>query len=152
MERSRNATLTFLSRLPEREILRARTQGSWSIKDILAHFVAWEAEGTRRLRLIARHQGHRIHFYNDMREADRFNAKAVRNARALSYPALLRHAARMRQRLIEALRGIPPRALKDPSHKFTVVKWLPEFAWTHERAHLKEMRSWWKSKKRKADS
>ena len=56
MERSRLATLSFLSRLPEAEILRRRTQGAWSIKDILAHCVAWEAEGARRLQMIARGQ------------------------------------------------------------------------------------------------
>lgn len=143
MERSRQATLSFLARLPEREIVRPRTQGEWSVKDVLAHCVAWEAEGARRLQLIARGQGQRIHYYEDMREADRFNAKAVRSARAKSLSALLREAARVRQRLIGTLRRLPPRTLEDRSHRFPVAAWLPEFAWTHEQAHLREMKKWW---------
>ena len=148
MERSRLATLSFLSRLPEAEILRRRTQGAWSIKDILAHCVAWEAEGTRRLQMIARGQGRRIRYYNDMREADRFKALAVRKARAMTLPALLRQATRARRRLTGVLRRLPPRSLNDPAHRFPVVKWLPEFAWSHERAHLREIKGWWKAEGR----
>lgn len=147
MERSRRATLLFLARLPKQEIKKPRTQGQWSVKDVLAHCVAWEDEGARRLQLIARGQGQRIHYYDDMREADRFNANAVRKARARGFPALVREAARVRQRLIKSLRGLPPRALQDPTHRFPVVAWLPEFAWTHEQAHLKEMRAWWSAQK-----
>lgn len=144
MERQRRGTLSFLGDLPEREVVRPRTQGEWSIKDVLAHFVAWEAEGLRRLQLVARGQGDRIHYFDDMREADRFNALAVRRARAITFPALLGQAARVRLRLIEALRRLPLRALQEPSHRVPVVRWLPEFAWTHERTHLREMKAWWK--------
>ena len=30
--------------VPERELLRPRTQGRWSVKDVLAHIAAWEEE------------------------------------------------------------------------------------------------------------
>jgi len=147
MEHSRQTMLSFLARLPEQEIVRSRDQGEWSVKDVLAHCVAWEAEATRRLQLVARGQGQRIHYYDDMREADRFNANAVRKARARGFSALVREAARVRQRLIKSLRRLPPRALQDPTHRFPVVAWLPEFAWIHEQAHLKEMRAWWSAQK-----
>lgn len=143
MERSRQTMLSFLARLPGREIVRPRTQGEWSVKDVLAHCVAWEVEAIRRLQLIARGQGQRIHYYDDMREADRFNANAVRKARAKSLSALLREAAQVRRRLVETLHRLPPRAIDDSTHRFPVTAWLPEFAWTHEQAHLKEIKKWW---------
>jgi hypothetical protein len=144
MERSRATTLRFLARVPEAEILRPRTMSKWSIKDALAHIVAWEEEGTKRLALIAQGRGDRIVFYNDMREADRFNARAVAAARRLTWTALLRRAAHVRQGLIAALEKLPPALLNDPAQEYPVVGWLPEFAWTHEQGHLRRIREWWK--------
>jgi uncharacterized damage-inducible protein DinB len=147
MEQSRRATLSFLSGLPEREILRPRTQGQWSIKDVLAHIVAWEEEGVGRLALVRRGHGHRVRFYDDMREVNRWNARAVSRARSLSFSSLLRRAARVRRRLIEALRRLPPGTLRDPSHEVPVVGWLPQFAWRHEKRHLREIRVWWRRRR-----
>ena len=143
MVRSRAATLRFLKRLPESAILEPRTQGKWSVKDTFAHFVAWEEEGVRRLELIARGRGDRVHFYNDMREADRFNARAVRRARRWSWKELLRRSAQVRRRLVEALQHVPPAELHSREHRYPVSAWLPEFAWTHEQDHLARIRAWW---------
>ncbi len=143
IERSRAATLALIRRLPTEEILRPRTQGDWSIKDVLAHIAAWEEEGTERLKLIARGQAHRMVFYETMADADQFNARAVTAARAASLASVLRRLARARQRLVTALRRLPPRSLNDPSHELPAVTWLREFAWTHERAHRREIRESW---------
>jgi hypothetical protein len=145
MEQSRLATLAFLSRLPEEALVRPRTQGQWSIKDVLAHIAAWEEEGARRLELIAREGGHRIHFYNDAREVDRFNARVVSATRRTTLSVLLRRLVRARRRLTVSLKRLPARSLRDPSHEFPVVDWLPEFAWTHEQSHLQEIRAWWQA-------
>lgn len=145
MERSRRATLAFVAELPEREVLRRGVVGRWSIKDTLAHIAAWEEEGVGRLNLIARGRGHRIRFYDDMRVVNRFNARAVSTARSVPLPALLHRLARVRRRLIHALRRLPSSALRDPSHEVPVVEWLPEFAWTHEQGHLREIKAWRKS-------
>jgi hypothetical protein len=146
MTRSREATLKFLARLPEEEIWRPRTQGQWSIKDVLAHIVAWEEEAGRRLELIARGRGDRLVFYDDRREADRFNARAVATARPMSLSALWRRMARVRQKLITQLLDLPPTSLHHPSHRYPVTAWLPQFCWTRERDHLRRIRHWWKAR------
>jgi len=51
MTRSRDATLRFLAGVPEADLLRPRTQGRWSVKDVLAHIAAWEEEAIRRFAL-----------------------------------------------------------------------------------------------------
>jgi hypothetical protein len=147
MERSRAATFALLSQLPLAEILRPRTQGAWSIKDVLAHIVAWEEEGARRLTLVARGRGDRIVFYDDMAAVDRFNSRAVAAARSTPLPGILRRLIRARQRLVMTLRRLPPRSLNDPAHELPVMVWLREFAWTHESAHRRQMKEWWATRR-----
>jgi hypothetical protein len=142
MTRSRAATLRLLARLPDEALLRPRTQGAWSIKDVLAHIAAWEAEGAERMRLVTRGRADRVHFFDDMAEADRYNARAVAAARGVSLPVMLGRLARARAALVTALRALPAEALRDPSHRYPVVTWLPEFAWTHEEGHAAEIRAW----------
>ncbi len=149
MERSRAATLRLLARMPEAAGGRPRTQGTWSIKDVLAHIAAWEEEGTRRLRLIARGQAHRMVWYETMADADRFNARAVRTARRTTLRGILTRLARARAGLVAALERLPPRALADTTHPLPVTSWLREFAWTHERAHRSEIREWWRGQQTK---
>jgi uncharacterized damage-inducible protein DinB len=145
---TRRSTLAFLAELPEREILRPRTQDRWSAKDVLGHLLACDEETVRRLRLIARGHGDRIHWFHDMADADRFNARSVARARRLRLPVLLRRMARAHAELIERLERLPAQALRDPSHQYTVAQWLPAPGWTHERDHASELRAWWRARRR----
>jgi hypothetical protein len=150
--RARGATLALLARIPRADVERPRTQGEWSIRDVLAHIAAWEEEGARRLDLVARGRADRMVWYETMAEADRFNARAVRAARRTPLPRLLARLARARARLVRALRRLPPPALGDPSHALPVTTWLREFAWTHERAHRREIRAWWAAERRRREA
>jgi DinB superfamily len=140
--RSRAATLALVARMPQELATRPRSQGAWSVKDLLAHIAAWEEEGIQRLRLIARGHPERVVWYETMAEVDRYNARAVRAARTASLPRLLIQLARTRAGLVRALRRLPPPALADPTHALPVTVWLEEFAFTHERGHRKEVRAW----------
>jgi uncharacterized damage-inducible protein DinB len=146
MVASRRSTLAFLARLPEREVLRPRTQDRWSVKDILAHLLGCDEETVRRFRLIARGHGDRIHWFHDMADADRFNARAVARARPLGLRALLRKMERARADLIVWFERLPSEALRDPSHEYTVMQWLPAPGWTHEQDHLSEIGAWWRAR------
>lgn len=142
IEAARRAMRVFLARLPEREILRPRTQDRWSVKDVLAHLLGSDEETVRRLRLIARGQGGRIHWFETMADADRFNARAVARGRRLGLRTLLRRRERVGADLVRWLERVPAGSLRDPSHRYTVVEWLPAPGWTHERDHLSELRAW----------
>src|SRR5262249_21784033 len=74
MTASRREMLSFVNRLPEAEVLHPRTIGDWSVKDVLGHLLACDEETARRFRLIARGRGDRIHWFESMADADRFNA------------------------------------------------------------------------------
>ncbi|MBI1846484.1 MAG: DinB family protein, partial [Candidatus Rokubacteria bacterium] len=131
MKSAREATTAFLARLPEAEIRRPRTIDRWSVKDVVAHLMACDEETVRRFRLIARGRGDRIAWFRSMADADRFNARTVARARGLSLPALLRRKARAAADLVAWLERLPAGTLRDPSHEYPVVEWLPAPGWSH---------------------
>jgi len=140
---SRRETLAFLKRLPEREILRSRTQDRWSVKDVLGHLLACDEETVRRFRLIAQGHGDRIHWFESVADADRFNARTVARAHRLGLRTVLRRMQRARAELVRRFRRLPTESLRDPSHAYSVVEWLPAPGWSHERDHVSEIRAWW---------
>lgn len=143
MTRAREATLRFIMRLPEPIIIEPHTQGEWSIKDVLAHIIAREEEAIKRLDLILRGQGDRITLYDDRRVA-----AAVRPLRRMPLKMLLHRMARTRSRLMERFHRLPVSALNDPCHRYPVIEWFPEFAWTYEHDHLRRMQRWWYNRRR----
>jgi uncharacterized damage-inducible protein DinB len=144
MARSRAETLRLVRRLPPAALTRPRTQGAWSIRDVLVHIAAWEAEGAQRLSLIGRGHGDRIVWYDTTAELDAFNARVVRGARELGRGAVFRRLATARRRLVAALKRLPPSALAEPAHALPVTRWLREFGWTHEAAHRRVIRAWYR--------
>jgi hypothetical protein len=143
MTASRRETLAFVSRLPEDQILRPLTQDRWSVKDVLGHLLACDEETARRLRLIAHGRGDRIHWFESMADADRFNARSVARLRTRGVRALLRRMAEVRAALVADFRRLPAASLHDPAHAYPVTEWLPAPGWSHEREHLAEIRAWW---------
>jgi hypothetical protein len=148
IEATRRATLALVARLPESEVLRPRTQDRWSVKDVLAHLVSCDEETNRRFRLIARGRADRIHWFESMADADRFNARSVARLRRVGLRPLLRRMARVHAELIESLQRLPVRSLHDASHAYPVVDWLPAPGWSHEREHMSEVRAWWQQRRR----
>jgi len=146
----RRATLAFIAHVPEAEIRRPRTQDRWSVKDVLAHLLACDEETVRRFRLIARGQARRIHWFESMADADRFNARSVARLRRLDLRALRRRMSRAHVQLLDQLQRLPVEALDDPSHDYPVVEWLPEPGWKHEADHIGEVRRWWRTHRRSA--
>ena len=142
---SRDATFAFVARLPEREIRRRRTLDRWSVRDVLGHLLGCDEETVRRVRLIARGHAERIHWFEDMADADRFNARCVAHFRRLGLRALLRRRGRVQADLMRWPRRLPAEALRDPAHEYTVTQWLPAPGWSHERDHLAEIRAWWRA-------
>jgi hypothetical protein len=142
MEATRRVTLALVARLPAAEVARPRTQDRWSVKDVLAHLLSCDEETTRRFQLIARGRADRIHWFESMADADRFNARSVARRRRLGLRPLLRRMARAHADLIASFRRLPARALHDPAHAYPVDEWLPAPGWSHEREHLGEIRAW----------
>jgi len=144
IKRARRSGLAFVRRLPEAEIRRKRTQDRWSVRDVVAHLVSCDEETIGRFRLIARGQADRIFWFESMADADRFNARTVARLRRLSLPALLRRMERAGADVVRWLERLPLGALRDPSHRYPVVDWLPTPGWTHVDDHIEEVKTWWR--------
>jgi len=147
IEAVRRSTLAFVARLPEDAIARPLTIDQWSVKDVLAHLMSCDEETVRRFKLIARGRGDRIVWFRGMADADRFNARTVGAARRLGVAAVLRRMERAHADVIEWLGRLPLASLRDPSHEWTVVDWLPVPGWKHERRHLDEVKEWWRQER-----
>jgi len=144
---TRVATLALVAGIPESEILRPRTQGRWSVKDMLAHLLSCDEETIVRFRLIARGRAARIHWFESMADANRFNARSVTGLRRVGLRPLLRRMARAHAGLIASFQSLPVRSLHDPAHAYPVVEWLPAPGWSHEREHIAEVRAWWRRRR-----
>ncbi len=59
-----------------------------------SHLLGCDEETARRFRLIAGGRGDRIHWFEDMADADRFNARSVARTRRLCLAALGRRMER----------------------------------------------------------
>jgi len=139
MKSGRIATLELFSKLTPRQISAPHTQGEWSIKDVLAHFVAWEEVAVSRLMWIRAGKPEKVHYFEDINESNRFNARAVRRLSALSWKQLLARAKEIRGKLEAEILNLPEAELNNPAHRYPVKKWLPEFAWTHEAGHRRRI-------------
>ncbi|PYM86689.1 MAG: hypothetical protein DME09_01855 [Candidatus Rokuibacteriota bacterium] len=148
MVATRRSTLAFLARLPESEIRRPRTQDRWSVKDVLAHLLSCDEETIRRFRLIGRGQGGRIHWFESVAGFDRFNAQSVARLRRLGLRPLLRRMEVVHADLVQWFERLPTESLRDPSHAYPVVEWLPAPGWRHEQEHLGEIRAWWHGRRK----
>src|SRR2546430_1504284 len=147
MVATRRSTLAFLARLPEGEIRRPRTQDRWSVKDVLAHLLSCDEETIRRFRLIGRGQAGGIHWSERVVVSARFNAQSVARLRRLGLRPLLRRMEVVHADLVQWFERLPTESLRDPSHAYPVVEWLPAPGWTHEREHVGEIRTWWRGRR-----
>lgn len=151
MVAARQATRTLVRRLPEHDMLQPRTVDRWSVKDVLGHLLACDEETVRRFRLIAGGHADRIHWFESMADADRFNARTVAQLRRLSLRAVLRRRKRASADLVRWLKRLPAAAMRDPSHQYPVTEWLPAPGWSHERDHVSEIKAWWGRQRKSAD-
>jgi hypothetical protein len=150
MTTSRRDTLAFIARLPSDEMLRPRTIGDWSVKDVLGHLLACDEETAKRFALIARGRGDRIAWFESMAHADRFNARTVARLRRVGLRAVLGRLRRVRADLVRRFRRLPAASLHDPSHAYPVTEWLPAPGWSHEQDHLDEVKAWRRRQKGRA--
>jgi hypothetical protein len=144
MKTARDALVRLIGQMPEAEVRRPRTIDRWAVKDVLGHLVACDEETIRRFRQIERGQADRIHWFESMADADRFNARTVAQKRRLGVAALLRRMERVGADVVDAFERLPAERLDDPSHAYPVTEWLPAPGWSHVEDHLDEVKRWWR--------
>ena len=124
--------------LPDSRWLAPGVQGSWSVRDIVAHVTTWEEEALAHLPLIA--SGGRPPRYSTLYGGiDAFNAIATERKRHLSLFEVLRQLDEVHQRLIGYV-GNAPAELVAPTSRFRRRLRLDTYG--HYPKHARAIRQW----------
>jgi hypothetical protein len=87
------------------QVFSPAVQGTWSVRDILAHVTTWEEEALKHLPLIAK--GGRPPKYVTYGGIDAFNAQMTEQKRGLSASDVLRQLDETHRRLIDYVQSAP---------------------------------------------
>jgi hypothetical protein len=123
--------------LPPEELVRPRTLGEWSLKDILAHVSTWEEEALHHLPVIL--AGSRPPRYASVGGIDAFNARAAERDAALSLDAVLSRFNETHEHLMAFVATIPPEQLASGTR---ARRRLQLDAYSHYRLHAGAIREW----------
>ena len=136
----RERLLAAIAELSEDERTAQPVVGDWSVRDILAHILAWEEEAVKRLKLIAKGTPERIKWVPPGK-VDEWNAKAREKRLGMSLTAVLAGLAARREEISRLLRSLPEETLGDGA-KVPLSVWLPNCTYKHEAEHAEQIEAW----------
>lgn len=120
----------------EERAARVGVNAQWSVKDVLAHIAAWEAEGAGVLaRLREGDDGPRF----DKATIDGFNAAAVEERRARSFRELREEYDGAHRLVAEALDALPEE-VDESSREYRFAEIVAVIHPTHHAAQIEEWR------------
>lgn len=131
-----------LANLTEEQQLTPLGEGKWSVRDVIAHMWKWD-EFFERHAVLPLSQGQPLTYHH--LDFNAFNENAKNECRKLDWKHVTEQAAATRERLAQAIRGIPENDY-DREHKdadgrpFSVTAYLLDFA-EHDEHHRKQIES-----------
>jgi hypothetical protein len=132
--------------LPDEALLEPGVNGDWSIKDLMAHLMLWEAELVKLL--WESQQGRKpttIHFQNI--DIDEANSRWYQENKDRPLDIVLVDFEGVRRQTIRRLENIPNKDLSDPK-RFPWLKgsplgeWIANDTFGHEAEHIAQIRAW----------
>jgi len=117
--------------------------GTWSIRDLLAHLIGWDATNLEAARSLLLGSLPSFYQYRD-RDWQSYNGMLVKEYNRGSFEELLARAGESQKKLIEFLRAIPAEQFgKDFGVRFrgykVTIRRLLESEWKDEQAHLQQI-------------
>jgi hypothetical protein len=146
LEDSREEFLDTLEGLAEAALLEPGVVGEWSIKDVLAHLVAWETELVKLLWQV--HNGDRpttIHFGKV--DVDARNAALYLEFKDRPWERIWADFTAVRKQTIRRVEPFSDSELTEARH-FPYLKekalweWIAGDSFDHEREHAAEIKAW----------
>lgn len=124
--------------LADRDLLEPGVVGAWSVRDIIAHVMVWEAELMKHLPHIV--AGGRPAKYSDLYGGiDAFNAKMTEANRGLSLAEVLRERDRTHAKLLQVVGALPEDQIRTDTRARRRVR-LDAYA--HYPIHATAIRRW----------
>lgn len=144
LEDSRAGVEAVLIGLDETQLLAVGTCGTWSIKDVLAHLAACEAEVVAGLSKIRRGQSPGKVLYTDA-EVQAQNEQWQAENRDRSLDQILANFRGVRRNLIHQLESLTDQELNAPRLWFqerAIADWVQDEVVAHDWAHAAELAEW----------
>ena len=126
------------SGLTDTQMTTAGVIGDWSVKDILAHIIAWEEEALKYLPLIA--QGKRpLRYSVTYGGIDAFNTLVVEKNKEKPMPEVLSQLHETHDRLLEYIRSAPDEQI---TRETSFRRRLRLDTYSHYPEHTKSIKQW----------
>ena len=146
LEDNRENLLEALEGLSDAAMLEVGVVGDWSVKDLLAHISAWEAELVKLL--WQAHQGQQpTGIYFKGVPIDEINAVWSEAAKSRPLDRVLDDFISVRKQTILQLQHFSDQDLTDPQRyswakRHPLWEWIAENSFDHEAEHAVEIRAW----------
>lgn len=146
VRRGREALRQALDGLSDEQMLQAGAVGIWSVKDTLAHLVAWEAELVTMLSRLDQYK-HRVPLLVEIEDVDEWNDEQYRTSASRSLAAILDDFHGVHKHLLLTIETLDDRTLDDNS-RFAWMEGEPlsyliaETATWHEEEHAEDILTW----------
>jgi len=145
LARERGKLQAALAGLSEEEMARPGAVGQWSVRDVLAHLLAWQEEAITRLELLAAERPQDIAWIDDEAEVDAWNAGAQQRYAGLTLAEVMRRLSDVQGRILAGLDSLSDERLGTDAGPVPVRHWLPECTYTHEQEHCADILAWRRS-------
>ena len=145
LARERRKLLAALDGLSEEEMARPGAVGRWSVRDVLAHILAWEDEAVTRLELLAADRPQDFARITNEEELEAWNAGAHERYAGLALAEVMRRLEDVQGRILVGLDSLSDERLGTDEGPVPVGNWLPECTYAHEEEHCADILAWRRS-------
>ena len=145
LARERGKLLAALNGLSEDEMARPGAVGRWSVRDVLAHILAWEDEAVKRLDLLAAERPQDFARITSEEELEAWNARAHERYAGLALAEVMRRLEDAQGRILAGLDSLSDERLGTDEGPVPVHNWLPECTYAHEEEHCADILAWRRS-------
>lgn len=146
LRQARAALTDSLDGLTHEQMLQVGGVGVWSVKDVLAHLVSWEAELVTTLSQLEQHK-RRVPRMVEIEDIDEWNAEQYSLNAARPLETILEDFHGVHKHLVRVVEALDERILDD-NRVFSWMEGEPlsylilENATWHEEEHAEEIRQW----------
>lgn len=146
LEDGRELFLDAIDGLSDEEMQTAGVVGDWSIKDIMIHISAWEAELVKLLWQIKQGQKPTTMHFSD-RQVDEVNQEWFVAYHARPFERVMDDFAAVRKQTARRLEGYSEEELNNPQgygwlNGHPLWEWVAEDSYQHEAEHTAQIRAW----------
>src|SRR5262245_22456078 len=144
LEDSRKTLLAALDGLPDEALEQPGVVEDWSVKDVLSHLIAWEAELVKLL--VQAWQGWRPGFL-DLGDTDALNLKWYKENKDRPLDRVMADFHGVRKQTVRQVERFSDRELGDPKfYKWLdgrpLSGWIAAETYEHEAEHAEHIRRW----------